>query len=137
VITLGVQTSRGDGKTTKHILAIRKLLAEYCGNAYSPEIDEFALIMRIGGEMQEFDFEGCDRIRRNRKERYITVDLGFPSARWKGAKDSSIRCYIAEAVETGLRCFISRLEKDETKINSSQMMSDFARVKEIFLQDTT
>src|SRR5690242_14084902 len=79
---------------------MRKLLADNCRGPYSAEIREFALILRIGGEMQEFNFEGCERIRRNRKEAYITVDLGFPSYRWKGSTDSSIREYLAEAVGT-------------------------------------
>jgi len=89
-ITLGVQTSREDNRTEKPILEMRQLLALHCKGPYSPDIREFALILRVGGEMQEFKFEGCERIRRSRKEKYITVDLGFPSSRWKGATDSSI-----------------------------------------------
>ncbi len=135
-ITLGVQTSREDNRTDKPILEIRKLLAEWCRGPYSPEIDEFALILRVGGEMQEFDFEGCERIRRNRKKRYITLDLGLPLCRWKGAPDAEIRKYIVEAVETGLLCFIGRLEKDKTQINSSGLMNDFRKVRELFLVDS-
>jgi hypothetical protein len=132
-ITLGVQTSREDNRTSEPVLEMRKLLAEYCRGPYSPEINEFALILRVGGEMQEFDFEGCERIRRNQKKRYITLDLGFPSYRWKGATDTEIRRYIAEAVETGLLCCIRRLEKDKTQVKSARLMSDFTRVKEFFL----
>ena len=87
--------------------------------------------------MQEFDFEGCDRIRRNRKEQYITVDLGFPSSRWKRATDAEIRAYLAEAVETGLLCCIKRLEKDKTPVNSDRLMADFRRVKQLFLAGVT
>jgi len=132
-ITLGVQTSREDDRTDKPILELRRLLASECEGPYSPEIREFALILRVGGEMQEFDFEGCDRIRRNRKEQYITVDLGFPSSRWKRATDAEIRAYLAEAVETGLLCCIKRLEKDKTPVNSDRLMADFRRVKQLFL----
>src|SRR5438309_4867325 len=78
-VTLGVQSSGDDDRTNQHVLELRKLLAAYCKGPYSEEISEFALVLRIGGNMQEFDFEGCERIRRNRKDRYITVDLGFPS----------------------------------------------------------
>lgn len=132
-ITLGAQTSREDNRTDKPVLEMRRLLASYCQGPYSPEIREFALILRVGGEMQEFNFEGCERIRRNRKEKYITVDLGFPSNRWKGATDSSIREYIAEAVETGLLCCIRRLEKDRSPVESTKLMKDFTRAKQVFL----
>ena len=90
-ITLGAQTSGEDNRVDCHILAFRKLLGIPCKGPYSDEIDEFALILRIGGQMQEFDFEGCERIRRSRKQRYITVDLGFPSRRWKRVTKTS-RC---------------------------------------------
>ena len=90
-ITLGAQTSGEDNRVDCHILAFRKLLGIHCKGPYSDEIDEFALILRIGGQMQEFDFEGCERIRRSRKQRYITVDLGFPSRRWKRVTKTS-RC---------------------------------------------
>jgi len=85
--------------------------------------------------MQEFNFEGCERIRRNRKDLYITVDLGFPSYRWKGSTDSSIREYLAEAVETGLLCCIRRLEIDKSPVDSARLKDDFAKVKHLFLAD--
>ena len=132
-ITLGVQTSREDDRTDKPVLEMRRLLATHCQGPYSSEIREFALILRIGGEMQEFNFEGCERIRRNRKQKYITVDLGFPSNRWKGATESGIREYLAEAVETGLLCCIRRLETNKSPVDSARLMGDFAKVKQLFL----
>jgi hypothetical protein len=132
-ITLGVQTTREDDRTEVPVVEMRRLLAMHCQGPYSTEIREFALILRIGGAMQEFNFEGCERIRRNRKEKYITVDLGFPSTRWKASSDSSIREYISEAVETGLLCCIRHLEKNNSPIDSDRLMDDFAKVKQLFL----
>ena len=132
-ITLGVQSSGDDDRTAKHVLELRKLLAASCKGPYSEEISEFALVLRIGGNMQDFDFEGCERIRRNRKDKYITVDLGFPSRRWKGVTDTEIRSYLAEVVETGLLCCLHRLKKDKVKVHESSLMSDFAKAKRHFL----
>ncbi|HET9281578.1 MAG TPA: hypothetical protein VFR24_06410 [Candidatus Angelobacter sp.] len=131
-VTIGVQSSGDDDRTERPIIELRRLLADYCKGPYSPDVREFALVFRIGGEMQEFNFEGCERIRRNRKEKYITVDLGFPSSKWKGATDSSIREFLVEAVETGLLCCIRRLLKDRSPVNGDALMNDFAKVKEIF-----
>ena len=132
-ITLGMQTSGEDDRTNAPVLELRRLLAECCAGPYSSDVREFALILRIAGEMQEFDFEGCERIRRNRKGRYITLDLGVPSYRWKGVGDSDLREYLAQTVETGLLCCINRLERDKTPIASSALMSDYAKVKKRFL----
>ncbi len=132
-ITLGAQTSGEDNRTDCHVLAFRKLLAIHCKGPYSDEIDEFALILRIGGQMQEFDFEGCERIRRSRKQRYITVDLGFPSRRWKSTSDQDIKVYLAELVETGLLCCARRLDKDKAQIDLQRLISDFGAAKAEFL----
>jgi hypothetical protein len=131
-ITLAMQTSGDDDRTGTHVLVLRKLLAAKCVGPYSEEVSEFALILRIGGNIQEFDFEGCERIRRNRKEKYITVDLGFPSYRWRNRPDHEIRRYLGDIVETGLLCCLDRLKKDKTRV-SPRLMEDFAEVKKLFL----
>jgi hypothetical protein len=132
-ITLGAQTSGDDDRTNKHLLELRKLLATTCRGPYSDEISEFALVLRIGGNMQEFDFEGCERISRNRKGKYITVDLGFPSRRWRGVTDQEIRSYLADIVETGLLCCLHRLKKDKTAVDEAHLISDFTMAKRHFL----
>ena len=132
-ITLGVQTSGDDDRTDKHVLELRKLLATCCGGPYTSEVREFALILRIGGKFQEFNFEGCERVRRNRRSKYITVDLGFPSRRWRGVSDSEIRKYLVGVVETGLLCCLHRLEKDKVEVRNAALMKDFAEVKRRFL----
>ena len=134
-LTLGVQSSGDDDRTGEHVLELRRLLAARCKGPYSDEISEFALVLRIGGKMQEFDFEGCERIRRNRKDRYITVDLGFPSRKWRGVSDSEIRRYLADIVETGLLCCLHRLKKDKVKVHEAKLMNDFTNVKQHFLRD--
>jgi hypothetical protein len=132
-ITLGVQSSDDDDRTGKHVLELRKLLADFCGGPYSAEIVEFALVLRIGGNMQEFDFEGCERLRRNRKDKYITVDLGMPTRKWRDVNDTEIRRYLAEIVETGLLCCLHRLKKDKAKVDEATLLGDFAKVKRHFL----
>jgi hypothetical protein len=136
-VTLGAQTSREDDRTMRHVLRLRRLLAKHCQGPYSSEIKEFALVLRIGGEMQEFDFEGCERIRRSRREKYITVDIGFPSYRWKGISDEAILGYLAEAVETGLLCCLRRLEKDKTPVDGQKLINDFQQARSQLLKSVS
>jgi len=132
-VTLGMQTSGLDKRTNDYVIQLRKLLALHCKGPYSPEIDEFALILWIGGDLQEFNFEGCDRLRRNRKQRYITADLGVPTYRWRGVSDSALRDFLVETTETGLLCCVRRLEKDKSPVDSARLMGDFATAKQLFL----
>lgn len=62
-----------DYRTAQHVLELRKLLRARCKGPYSEEISEFALVLRVGGHMQEFDFEGCQRVRRNRREKFLLI----------------------------------------------------------------
>src|ERR1700683_2609966 len=133
-VTLGMQTSELADRAHDSILELRKLLAHYCQGPYSPEISEFSLVLRVGGKFREFDFEGCDRLRRNRKQKYITADLGVPTHRWRDVSDTAFRSYLIETVETGLLCCVRSLERDKTPIDSGKLMEDFAKVKQLFLE---
>jgi hypothetical protein len=133
-ITLGMQTSGEDSITGSHVLALRQLLAKYCNGPFSEEVIEFAPILRVGGSMQEFDFVGCERLRRNRKAKYITVDIALPSNEWKGRTDLQIRTCIAQAVEMGLQCCLDRLRRDKVKVDADKLISDFYSVKERFIR---
>ena len=132
-ITLGMQTSGEDRRTEPHVIELRKLLAARCSGPYGAEIREFAPILRVGGDMQEFDFKGCERIRRNRKGGYITLDIALPSKEWKGRTDAHIREFLVEILEVGLRCCLDRLRKDKVEVQAEKLLSDFATVKELFL----
>jgi hypothetical protein len=132
-ITLGMQTSVEDRTTEPHVIALRKLLAEHCNGPFSEEVLEFAPILRVGGAMQEFDFVGCERIRRNRKARYITVDVAFPTTQWKGQNGLHVRQFLIQVVEMGLRCCLDRLRKDKVAVQEEKLLADFTRVKDLFL----
>jgi hypothetical protein len=83
--------------------------------------------------MLEFDFKGCERIRRNKKNAYITADLGFPSYEWKDKSDEHIKRYLAQSVETGLRCCLERLERDGVAVEGHRLLTDYEHVKEQYL----
>jgi hypothetical protein len=132
-VTLGMQTSKEDNRTSQHVLRLRKLLTAHCKGPYSSEIREFALILRVGGEMLDFDFSGCERIRRNKKNRYITVDLGFPSSEWNGRSDEHIKRYFAHIVHAGLRCCLERLQRDGVAVQGNKLLTDYERARREYL----
>lgn len=138
-VTLAEQVGGEDAAeyTSSHILELRKLLEESCQGPYSPEVDEFALVLRIDGDIQQFDFEGCQRIRRSLKERYITTDLGVPFWRWKGVPAARFRAWLARTVKTGLICCIQRLERDKTPIDRNRLLTDYRVVEAKFLGHIT
>ena len=132
-ITFGVQTSFDDDRTSAHVLQLRRLLDRHCVRKYCDEIAEFAPVLRVGGKMQAFDFEGCEKVRRNRLKRYITVDVALPAREWRGRDDRHIRQFLFAQLELGLACCVSRLQRDKVVIDAVALASDLALVRAGFL----
>lgn len=134
-VTVGVQT--GDvpsGRATDpHIVAMRNLLQTHCRGPYSPDVDEFSLIFRIDGDIWHWEKEGCDRMRRSKKERYITIDIYVPRARWEGVSGIEIRKYLATCVEDAFRRMIGKLQRDKVHVDGDALLRDFATVREQYL----
>ena len=134
-VTMGAQV--GDVPagiaTEPHREALYKLLNKYCRGPYSPDVDEFSLILRIDGEFSYWEQEGCDRMRRSKKGRYITIDIYVPRERWEGVSGINIRRYLAACTEDALRKMIGKLQRDKVPVDGAALLRDFALVKEHYL----
>ncbi|MDA8235188.1 MAG: hypothetical protein M0Z31_10385 [Clostridia bacterium] len=135
-ITFGSQM--GDTKAAEvvqpHLIELRRILKTYANVPYSSEIDEFAPIARVDGDIWHWNFEGCRKLRLNRKERYITVDIGMPRNRWEGASAKEIRCYLAENLKQALELFVKRLKKEKISVNEERLFQDYAKVEDEYLR---
>jgi hypothetical protein len=127
-ITLGAQVGdqRANEATGVHHTDLRKLLRENCVGPYSAEIDEFAFVLRIDGDIWHWDFEGAEKLRLSRKRRYITVDIGVPRSRWQGVTAEEIRKYLADSLEQGLAQMVEKLTKSKIDVNAEALTADFS-----------
>jgi hypothetical protein len=112
---------------------LRRLLQAHCQGPYSAEVDEFSLILRIDGDIDHWEKEGCDRMRRSKKERYITIDIYVPRQRWEGVEGIQIRRYLATCVQEAFEKMIGKLQRDKVAIDGYLLLRDFAIVKEQYL----
>jgi hypothetical protein len=129
-ITFGVQSGdvpSGDA-TEPHFMPLRKLLAARCIGPYSPEIDEFPIVLRVSGQIWRFEGEGCQRLRLQRKKRYITIDIVMPENRWLGASAADIRTFLARMTEEAIELMIAKLEKSGVKVESEKLRADLRQV---------
>ena len=134
-VTVGVQTGDplSSQTTDPHISPLRKLLRAHCVGPYSAEVDEFSLVVRVDGDIWHWEQEGCDRMRRSKKERYITIDIYVPRHRWQGVSGPEIRAYLAACVEDAFQRMIAKLKKDKVAVDGDALLRDFATVKEQYL----
>ncbi len=135
-VTLGAHSGgRSAGVTiSPPLLALRAALSEHCRGPYSPDVVEFALILRIDGDITHWDLEGCKYLRRSFKERYITIDIFVPQERWQGKTSREIRQYFADGVREALSLCIKRLKKDKTPVDGERLMSDFEKAAAEYLK---
>lgn len=136
-VTVGVQSGDvpSDRATDPHIRPMRYLLQAFCRGPYSTEVDEFSLVIRVDGDISHWEQEGCDRMRRSRKERYITIDIYVPRPRWEGVSGLQIRQYLIACVEDAFRRMIDKLRRDKAPINGDALLKDLATVKEKYLAE--
>lgn len=134
-VIVGVQTGDvpSDRATDPHIRALRNLLQTYCRGPYSPDVDELSLVIRIDGDISHWEQEGCDRLRRSKKERYITIDIYVPRERWEGVGGLEIRQYLAACVEDAFRKMVGKLQRDKVQVDGDALLRDFATVKGQYL----
>ncbi len=135
-VTLAAQVSEPDPEdvTDRPHDDLRRLLRVNCKGPYSPDVDEFALILRFDGNITQWNLEGCAYLRRSFKERYITIDIFIPRDRWKGRTEVEIRKYLAAGTREALQRCIARLQKDKTPVDGERLMADYDLVEKEYLK---
>lgn len=102
-------------------LALRLLANKQVRKPYCHEIQELSFVFRVDGELAAWHFEGCERLRLNRKGRYITVDIGVPESRWNVSDESALRRYIAGCVSEGVGLMAAKLKRERFDVAETRL----------------
>ncbi|MBA9025750.1 hypothetical protein [Peribacillus huizhouensis] len=116
-----------------HLQELRNLLYKYCDNIYCVEMDSIDPVLRVDGEISYWEFEGCEKLRLSKKNRYITIDVGMPRSRWEGVDPVDIRKYLINQLRIALELMLKRLKKEKYTVNDTELWADFSKVEEEFL----
>ncbi|MHB1457198.1 MAG: hypothetical protein ACYC0V_09820 [Armatimonadota bacterium] len=134
-ITFGAQigSMEASDAVSPHLIALTRLLRKYCSYKYAPELDEFAPIARVDGEIWHWESEGTQNLRLSKKHRYITVDIGMPRNRWQGVSPIEIRRYLLENFKQALHLFVGKLRKEKYEVDDVHLFEDFEKVEKEYL----
>ena len=120
---------------TVHPLLNRIFLKDDTMKIESNDLDYFSIIFRVAGELNNFDNgDGCERIKKARGEKCITMDYIIPQHKWEKMSDGKFKIYIAEAVK---ECFLELKKKSKKlkwQFNEDKLDKDFEKGIEIFLK---
>ena len=134
-ITFGAQIGGVEASeaVSTHLVVLSRLLKLYCNHKYAPELDEFAPIARVDGEIWHWESEGTQNLRLSKKHRYITVDIGMPKSRWQGVAPIEIRKYLLENFKQALHLFVGKLRKEKYEVDDVRLFADFEKVEKEYL----
>lgn len=107
-----------------HRLALRLIADKRKPLPYSALIEQLSFVFRVDGDLAAWHFEGCERLRINRKGRYITVDIGVPESRWHVKDEAQLRAYVADCVRQGAELMITKLERDRIEVDGERLRRD-------------
>ena len=137
-VTIGVQAGdiESSEATRPAFIGLRKQLANHCTGSYSPQITEFAIVLRVCGSLWRFEGEGVQKLRLNLKQAYITADYVIPETRWRGLPLSDIKVYLAAAVLEALQSMSARLVKAKVPCDLAKLLGDARSATSAFLEAT-
>jgi hypothetical protein len=137
IITLGVQSGDVESSEASRpaFMGLRKKLEVHCTAQYSPTIKEFAIVLRICGSLWQFEGEGVQKLRVNKKEEYVTADYVVPEARWKGVSLEETKRYLAAAVTETVRAMSDKLVKSRIVVDSIKLAEDVSKATAAFLAE--
>jgi len=132
-VSLACEAGGPDVNVHSYILQLRRLLGKHCRGPYSDEVEGFALVLRIDGSIKQYHAEGVDRMRRHKKDKYLTADICIPEKRWKGVTEMGFRRYLSSAVKVSLETCAGYLKKQKVEVDLNRLLLDYAEVEAKFL----
>jgi hypothetical protein len=134
-ITFGAQMgdTLSDAIIGSHLTELIHLLDKYCDYHYAEDIDEFAPVLRVDGDIWHWEFEGLQMLRLLRKKRAITVDIGMPRNRWQNVSPSLIRQFLITNLKLALEAFVDRLKKEKIAVDDERLFDDFKKVEKAYI----
>jgi len=125
-VTLGVQSGDVPSSETvmPHVMPLRQFLKRNCVGPYGPDIEEFAIVLRISGDLWSFEGDGPERFRINRKGKYITADIVMLKNRWDGVSTDEIRFFLATSIRSTIQTMVDKLIHAGIAVDSLRLLGD-------------
>lgn len=124
VITIGAQCGGPDtGPIGQIKVDLWRSLRDECRESFCPVIDEYALVLRISGSLDDFGPEAIERIKRRRPDRYITADIVIPQSVWRPLTLEQSKHYLASRVREAVAACADRIARDREAIDSVALLA--------------
>jgi len=124
-ITLGAE---GGGPETGAVCSLKvslyHSLCRHVTSSHCPDVDEFALVLRIDGSLQTYGDEGVHRLRFMKQHRYISADIQIPAHVWQTKSEGELKSYIAHQTEVAIMASAERLKRAGSTVNDVELLRE-------------
>jgi len=107
--------------------SLKHAFAAFREYSYSKEIAQFSFVLRVDGSVRSWGFEGTDAIKFNRKERYVTADVGVPQSWWQGLPPETVLDNLGKGLLNALLDMLAFLKLKGVEVDSEKVMADFSK----------
>lgn len=134
---LQVSVQYGGKEGVEHILpmhrALNQLSKQHMGGDYCKSVDTLAVMFRVAGSVNSFEGgEGLENLLVRKKDKYISIDLVIPEARWRDLTSKELRAYVTKGVRECMSKLIEMADSIGELKNKSALAEDFETVMSIF-----
>lgn len=112
-----------------------KAFSQYVTSTHCDGIDQYALVLRIDGTLDQFGPEGIFRLRLAKAKRYITVDIQIPQSLWEPMSDMQLRAYLAKQCAAAIRSCVSRLTKERMVVEEVALWQEVEHAIQAYITE--
>ena len=99
------------------------------GESYFSVVDfDIVLSLRVSGRIADFGFDGCSRLRRNKRKRQLTMDIGVSRVKWNDISSHDLKVLIVEYVEEAIELCVGRAKNENGDVNELALKRDLKKV---------
>lgn len=125
VISIGCQAGGPEvGFVGNLKVPLHRALAKHVTSSHCSAVDEYAIVLRVDGSLDQFGAEGFAHLRYARARRYISVDIQIPEAVWHPLSTHQFRSYIAHQVRGAIAVCVARLHRDKHTVGEKELYTE-------------
>jgi hypothetical protein len=125
----------GDSEATDAIRPfhreLNRIFEKTLVGSYFRTIKTISIFLRVSGAFWKFEGDGPQRLRINRRNREITIDLVIPETKWRVSK-SDLQANVQEGIFHCFNLLVERARKEGELLNESDLIRDFRQAMETF-----
>ena len=133
---IGLALASGDTKSSKIysplMQTFNKISFKEYEDDYSKSVKDFVIILHVSGEVTNFDFEGCETPKYNKRTKRLSIDVGIPQSKWTGIHEELIKDNLKILIQNAINLSTKFLEDKKVELPNQSTLNKLNNIISIF-----